>query len=250
MTVLGILSTLSEFFNLSPIALSLAHWNRDNPEFRYYMVKTLLPFADNIFLESVLRSFFELATIWSALFLFQKSPEHKKLLIGSIAIGLIFCLLASSRGTLIAVALIAGAQLLDHRPLLRRVAQVGIIPVSYIITQMSTKFLNGRSTLYSEALSKISWSGHGLGSSANLASVLSEGRNDHLHNIHFEMLYDWGGFAYVVWFAVVLSFLFNRGYLRVSIILFVSCALSYTIYSPWVAWTVFFAWLADRRSKT
>jgi hypothetical protein len=224
----------------------LSHWNRSSVDLRNFMIRSLVPWSGDHWLGSVFRSLFELIGIWISIFAYRKIRAGQKIWMISFVLAFSYSFIASSRGAIVTICLIMAVNLFDRYPKIKRYFQFVVIPSSLIVFSFTSKFLNGRDILYRNAFENLSWNGHGIGASGVLAKSLTNGANTYVHNIHLEMMYDWGIALYVLILTPFIIWIFKNGYLRTTIFIFVTCSLSYTIYSPWLAWTLYFAWKEDR----
>lgn len=224
----------------------LSHWNRESADVRNFMVRSLVPWNGDHWLGSVFRSFFELIGIWISILAFRKNRPGLSFWKISLLLTLVYALVASSRGAIITIVLMLAANLFDRFSLAKRITQLVIIPSSLIIFSLSSRVLNGRDILYRNAFEGLAWNGHGIGASGLLAKNLTSGGNTHVHNIHLEMMYDWGIALYLLILIPFIVWIVKKGYFRTTVFIFVTCSLSYSIYSPWVAWTLYFAWKEDK----
>jgi hypothetical protein len=224
----------------------LSHWNRDSVEVRNFMVRSLVPWTVDHWLGSVFRSFFELIGIWISIYAFRKNRPGLYFWKISLFLTLAYAVVASSRGAIITMVLMLAANLIDRFSLIKRITQLIMIASSLIVFTFSSRFLNGRDILYQKAIEGLGIIGHGIGASGALAKRLTGGDNTYVHNIHLEMMYDWGIALYLLMLIPFIFFIVKKGYFRTTVFVFVTCSLSYSIYSPWVAWTLYFAWKEDK----
>ena len=231
------------------IFFTLDHWTRKNSDLRYYMVSILSPRSGDVIEATFLRTFIELLAAWVSMFFFTRHGLKNRYLVGSFCISFGYCLIASSRGAVILAGFFILAMMLDQLPRLRKLAICAVVPIPLILAFVNSPVFSGRSQMYQGGLKGLSLFGNGLGSSSVLAEMLSEGERNQIHNIFLEISYDWGLLFYVLLTVFAVAYLLKRGYFRIAVVVFVVGSLGYTVYGPWFTWTIFFAWLIDRRQN-
>lgn len=127
------------------------------------------------------------------------------------------------------------------------------IPV--VLLSLDFRTLNGRHVIWTTLFTNLNWWGHGLGSAALATEKISQGVNQnpiitYPHNIHLELMYDWGLILYSIALLGVLFYLLRSAKPRTAFIIFFVFFLNYTIYSPWSVWFLFFALWQDSQPYT
>jgi hypothetical protein len=193
-------------------------------------------------------------TIWLASVMHPSSTKRGAWIGMSLLI--LVQIFLSSRGPLVVIAAMLACSFIERRTILKRVMITGTLLVPALVIFLSQEVLNGRKPLYDRFTSEMSWLGHGIGASAHLAQSISSGitdevhrQNNYPHNIHLELIHDWGGLIYAIGFVGLVYVLMKQAALRTALVIFCLCSVHYTVYSPLTMTFVLIAWFSDLSSK-
>ena len=162
-------------------------------------------------------------------------------------------LLAMARGPIIiAIGLMMITTFVQsRRKMIWAIATMASFPLLFF--NLTARFLNGRKPIWDTLINNLDWRGHGIGAAAESAKAASLGYNqkpviNYPHNVHLELIYDWGLLPYGLFAAVTLVYLFKYKKVRTAFLLLFVLSLTYTIYSPWTFWLLLFAVWQDREA--
>ena len=246
MLAVGLVLHAQEIYQHLSWALVLSELRRTDFILRNILFSSFIPWAEqseaNWALVSLLGT---LLVIFSML-----SSLNRR---GKITLGLLFLLnfIAMSRLYILAALAFVVINAFAKSKKQARVMMGLFLLIPVIVLNLEARLLNGRIPVWEQLIKNFNWHGNGLGSAraATIVASTNIGQKpiiQYPHNIHIEIIYDWGWIVYVLLAAVSLYYCFKHTKVRLAFAILFVLFFNYSIYSPWATWVLLFAHIADK----